>query len=275
LRRRTDSSIDSRINTTADITIDDARRKTLFISDLHLGPSRPDITDRFKTFLAGPAREAEAIYILGDLFEAWIGDDAVGEFERAIAVGLRALAENGTRLAFIHGNRDFLLGGDFCRRCGMEMLDQPRVIELYGTPTVLLHGDQLCTLDHSYQRYRARVSQPEWQRRMLSRPLWFRRSVAALLRGASRLRNSKADSPAMDVVRDDVEALFRESGAKRMIHGHTHRPFRHAHRVNGKNRERIVLGDWYSQGSLLTVRAGTSADSVQLHALANDAKPDI
>lgn len=178
------------------------------------------------------------------------------------------MRDNGTRLAFLHGNRDFLLGADFCRLCGMEMLDQPGRIDLYGTPTLLLHGDQLCTLDDQYQRYRARVSQPEWQQRMLSRPLWFRKAVAALLRGASRLRNRNADSPEMDVVAEDVEALFRRSGAARMIHGHTHRPFRHSHRVDGEIRERIVLGDWYTQGSVLTVRPGPG--SIELQSLARD-----
>jgi len=166
----------------------------------------------------------------------------------------------------MHGNRDFLLGDDYCRRCGMETLDQPQLVDLYGTPTILLHGDQLCTLDEQYQRYRARVSRPEWQRRMLSRPLWFRRSVAALLRGASRLRNRRADSTKMDVVDEDVEALFRKSGAQRMIHGHTHRPFRHRHQINNGIRERIVLGDWYTQGSVLTMRP----NSIELQTLVRE-----
>ncbi|MEX2497641.1 MAG: UDP-2,3-diacylglucosamine diphosphatase [Wenzhouxiangellaceae bacterium] len=239
---------------------------TLFISDLHLGRSRPDITDQFKAFLAGPARKAEALYILGDLFEAWVGDDAIGAFEVEIADSLRMLADHGTRLAFLHGNRDFLLGRDFCRHAGMEMLDQPCTINLYGTATLLLHGDQLCTLDTRYQRYRKRVSDPEWQRRMLSRPLLFRRAVAALLRGASRLRKGQADSAQMDVVDADAEALLRESDARRMIHGHTHRPFRHAHQVDGTSRERIVLGDWYTQGSVLTV----SPESIELQSLDRD-----
>lgn len=184
------------------------------------------------------------------------------------------MSRNGTRLAFLHGNRDFLLGIDYCRLCGMEMLEQPQQIDLYGVPTVLLHGDQLCTLDRQYQRYRARVSDPEWQRRMLSRPVWFRKSVAALLRGASRLRNRRADSPEMDVVDADAEVLFRETGAARMIHGHTHRPFRHTHRVGGSTRERIVLGDWYTQGSVLTVRPGpgnrSNAASIELQSLERD-----
>lgn len=239
---------------------------TLFISDLHLGPSRPDIARQFRTFLHGPARQAEALYILGDLFEAWIGDDALGPFEEEIAGELKALADHGTRLAFLHGNRDFLLGPDFCRRAGMRLLDQPCSIDLYGAPTVLLHGDQLCTLDRQYQRYRKRVGDPDWQRRMLSRPPWFRKAVAGLLRMASRLRNRRSDSAQMDVVDAEAEALFRDSGAKRMIHGHTHRPFRHVHRVDGSTRERIVLGDWYTQGSVLTV----TPESIELQSLARD-----
>lgn len=145
----------------------------------------------------------------------------------------------------------------------MRLLDQPHVIDLYGTPTVLLHGDQLCTRDVQYQRYRRRTSDPQWQARMLARPVWFRRSVAALLRGASRLRNRRAGKEEMDVVDADADALFRKSAAERMIHGHTHRPFRHAHRVDGTRRERIVLGDWYTQGSVLAV----TPDSVSLDTL--------
>ena len=184
----------------------------------------------------------------------------MGEFEKRIAAALKALAGRGTRLAFLQGNRDFLLGREFCRRADMTLLEQPHVIDLYGRRTVLLHGDQLCTRDVQYQRYRKRITDPQWQARMLSRPIWFRRSVAGLLRGISRLRNRRAFSDDMDVVDADAEALFRRSGAELMIHGHTHRPFRHLHRVDESRRERIVLGDWYTQGSVLTA----TLDSVSL-----------
>lgn len=140
----------------------------------------------------------------------------------------------------------------------MQLIEQPTVIDLYGTPTVLLHGDTLCTLDAQYQRYRARVADPAWQRKMLSRPAWFRRIIARVLRTASRLRNSKGERPEADVAADAVEALFSTTGAPRMIHGHTHKPDRHAHRVDGRACERIVLGDWYDQGSLLTARSDGS-----------------
>ena len=176
---------------------------------------------------------------------------------------MKALAERDVRLAFLNGNRDFLLGKEFCRQAGMRLVDQPHVIDLYGTPTVLLHGDQLCTRDVQYQRYRQRISNPQWQARMLSRPVWFRRSLAALLRSISRRRSRRSFSEDMDVVDTEAEALFQSSAAERMIHGHTHRPARHNHRVGGTRRERIVLGDWYTQGSVLTVTPGsTSLDTL-------------
>lgn len=190
----------------------------------------------------------------------------MGHFEAGVAEKLKALSDAGTRLAFLNGNRDFLLGNDFCQRASMQMLRQPYVLELYGTPTVLLHGDQLCTLDIPYQRYRRRVSNPEWQQRMLARPIWFRRSVAALLRLASRLRNRSRDAESMDVVASEADALFGRTGAERMIHGHTHRPGRHVHTTDEARCERIVLGDWYTQGSVLTV----SPDSVVLQSLERD-----
>jgi UDP-2,3-diacylglucosamine hydrolase len=213
---------------------------------------RPDISERFFGFAQSDARHAEAIYILGDLFETWVGDDAVGEYEHSVAESLRALAGTGTALYFMHGNRDFLLSERYCAAAGMRLIDQPTVVDLYGVPTVLLHGDTLCTLDVQYQRYRARVTDPDWQRKMLSRPAWFRRAVAGLLRTASRLHNRKGERPETDVAPDAVESLFRSTGVARMIHGHTHRPNRHEHLVDGRACERIVLGDWYEQGSLLT-----------------------
>jgi len=145
----------------------------------------------------------------------------------------------------------------------MHWLDQPRRIDLQGESTLLLHGDTLCTRDTQYQRYRQRVSDPDWQRRMLSRPVWVRRGVAKLLRLASRLRNRRPDPVRMDVAPEAVAELFRSSGAARMIHGHTHLPDRHVHEIDGRAHERIVLGDWYTQGSLLTA----TADGLRLESL--------
>jgi UDP-2,3-diacylglucosamine hydrolase len=193
------------------------------------------------------------LYILGDLFEAWIGDDAVGKHERSVARWLRETSDAGTPVYFLHGNRDFLIGRDFCAQAGMRLLEQPFTLDLYGTATVLLHGDTLCTLDAAYQRYRRRVTDPDWQARMLSRPVWMRRALARALRLASRLSQRDPDREELDVSPDAAEALFSTAGAVRMIHGHTHKPDRHQHRISDARCERIVLGDWYTQGSVLTV----------------------
>ncbi|MCA1779271.1 MAG: UDP-2,3-diacylglucosamine diphosphatase [Xanthomonadaceae bacterium] len=243
--------------------------RTLFISDLHLGRSQPVITRQFLDFLAGPAHQADALFILGDLFEAWIGDDAIGPLEQSVAQGLRALSAAGTEIHFLTGNRDFLLGQEYCRRAAMRPIQEPFLINLYGVPTVLLHGDTLCTNDIAYQRFRKRVMDRAWQQRMLSRPLWFRRGLAAVLRAASRARNRNLRPAITDVSAGAVEELFRQSGAQRMIHGHTHRPFRHRHDVDGQPRERIVLGDWYDQGSVLTM---TSTES-ELASISRASRP--
>lgn len=175
----------------------------------------------------------------------------MGAFERRIATALSNLSARGTTLYFLHGNRDFLLGPEFCRAAGMQLLEQPHRIDLAGQPAVLLHGDSLCLLDRQYQRYRRKVSDPEWQRRMLARPRWLRRGVAAGLRAISRLRNRNGPRPYTDVADDAVIGLFETSGVRRIVHGHTHRPDRHEYEIAGRPCERIVLGDWYDQGSVL------------------------
>lgn len=185
-----------------------------------------------------------------------MGDDAAGGLEREIANALNTLANSGVEIAFIHGNRDFLLGADFCRRAGMKMLQQPHFVELGGTPTVLLHGDTLCTRDVRYQRYRRRVHDPDWQKRMLAKPVWLRKMLARALRLASRWRNVRVETSIADVTEEAVLELFRETGARRIIHGHTHRPGRHLYALNGQEHERIVLGDWYQQGSVLALWPG-------------------
>lgn len=205
------------------------------------------------------------MYILGDLFEAWIGDDAVGPFERGVAEALRGVHEGGTRIFFLHGNRDFLLGPAYCQAAGMQLLEQPVTVDLYGTPTLLLHGDVLCTRDIAYQRYRRRSSDPAWQARILARPVWFRRGLATALRMTSRLLNRNRDRDVLDVTDSAVDQLFERTRVRRMIHGHTHRPFRHIHEVAGRQCERIVLGDWYDQGSVMVA---TSA-GIELESLAS------
>jgi UDP-2,3-diacylglucosamine hydrolase len=230
---------------------------TLFVSDLHLDPERPEITALFGRFLDGDARGADALYILGDLFEAWVGDDDPSEAGAFVAERLRALAEAGVPTYFIRGNRDFLLGDAYATRCGMTLLDDPTVVDLHGTPTLLLHGDLLCTDDAAYQQFRAQTRDPQWQAQFLAQPLAARLAFAAQARAASQARYGELVAKGMaetvgDVAPATVQAWFERFGIRRMIHGHTHRPTIHD---EGRGRTRIVLGDWYQQGSVLRVSA--------------------
>lgn len=228
---------------------------TLFVSDLHLDPERPEITALFGRFLDGEARGADALYILGDLFEAWVGDDDPSDAGAFVADRLRALAESGVPTYFIRGNRDFLLGGAYAARAGMILLDDPTVVELYGMPTLLLHGDLLCTDDVPYQQFRAQTRDPQWQAQFLAQPLAARLAFAQQARAASQARYGELVSKGMaetvgDVAPATVQDWFRRFGVKRMIHGHTHRPAIHD---EGGGNTRIVLGDWYEQGSVLRI----------------------
>ena len=224
---------------------------TLFISDLHLDESRPQILDVFSRFLAGQAREAEALYILGDLFESWIGDDDDSALALRVSRELKALRDAGVPVYFMHGNRDFLLGADYAQRSGMTLLADPTVIELNGERTLLMHGDTLCTDDPDYQKFRALVRDPKWQREFLAKPLAERRAFAAQARGESRRHTAAMRPEIMDVNQQAVESAMRAHGVHRLIHGHTHRPAKHTFKLDGRNAERIVLGDWYEQSSVL------------------------
>lgn len=226
---------------------------TLFISDLHLDACRPAVTGLFMDFLKGEARSAETLYILGDLFEAWLGDDDPDTHHARVADALSELSAAGVPVRFLVGNRDFLLGRAFARRAGMELLTEPVKLELHGVSTLLLHGDILCTDDTEYQAFRAMVRNPDWQASFLARPLEERRAMAAQARERSRERGQTMDIEIMDVNPEAVAGAFREHGVRRMIHGHTHRPDIHHLAVDAEPRERIVLGDWYEQGSVLQV----------------------
>lgn len=228
-------------------------KPVLLISDLHLDDRRPAITRLFLDFLQGPARGAESLYILGDLFEAWLGDDLPGRTGRAVAEGTRALADTGVPVYFMHGNRDFLLGEAYCRQAGMTLVHEPRVDTLHGTPTLLMHGDSLCTDDEAYQRFRSRSRDPAWQRRMLRLPGWVRRLIAARARRASRKYQADTRPEILDVNAGAVQTAFREHGVTRLVHGHTHRPAIHSLDIDGHDCRRIVLGDWYEQGSVLEI----------------------
>jgi UDP-2,3-diacylglucosamine hydrolase len=226
---------------------------TLFISDLHLDESRPQIVDLYLALLAGDARRADSLYILGDLFESWIGDDDDAALAQRVATETRALSDSGVPVYFMHGNRDFLLGVDYAARSGMTLLIDPTVATLAGERTLLMHGDTLCTDDVEYQKFRAMVRDPRWQQQFLARPLVERRAFAAQARGESRKQTAEKSAEIMDVNSGAVVAAMRAHGVRKLIHGHTHRPATHRFDLDGAPAERIVLGDWYEQDSILRV----------------------
>ena len=238
---------------------------TLFVSDLHLDPERPAITDLFGRFLDGEARDADALYILGDLFEAWVGDDDPSEAGTFVAARLKALADAGVPTYFIRGNRDFLLGDAYAKRAGMTILPDPAVILLQGEATLILHGDLLCSDDTAYQQFRTQTRDPRWQAQFLAQPLAARLAFAAQARAASKARYGELQASGQsetitDVSPATVREWFARYGVRRMIHGHTHRPAIHD---EGGGATRIVLGDWYQQGSVLRA----SEDGFDLTAL--------
>jgi len=241
---------------------------TLFISDLHLDAARPAITELFGRFVDGEARQADALYILGDLFEAWVGDDDPSTTGAFVADRLRALAEAGVPVFFIRGNRDFLLGTDYARRCGMTLLPDPAVVMLHGRPTLLMHGDTLCSDDVAYQAFRAQTRDPRWQAQFLAQPLAARLAFAQTAREASQQHQSGLQAQGTmeaitDVAPATVAATLAQFGIDTLIHGHTHRPAVHALDAGGRACQRIVLGDWYEQGSVLRV----DAEGMRLQAL--------
>jgi UDP-2,3-diacylglucosamine hydrolase len=232
----------------------------LFISDLHLDARRPEANERFIGFIEGKARGAAALYILGDLFEAWIGDDDVVERFNAVIVGFfAALTKSGTPLFLMHGNRDLLIGERFCRETCGKLLADPTVVDIAGTPTLLLHGDTLCTDDTEYQAWRLKARSPAFQEMFLSKPLEERRAMSAMMREKSKEAIAGKPAEIMDVNAGAVREAFRKHGVTRMIHGHTHRPGRHELEVDGRRCERWVLPDWYGRGGYLEVGRGKAS----------------
>lgn len=224
---------------------------TLFISDLHLEPARSDITAQLLSFLAGEARDAEALYILGDLFEVWVGDDDDDPFVDQIGAALRAVSDSGVNCFFTHGNRDFLIGEAYAARAGFDLLSDWTRLEL-GSETVLVgHGDDLCTDDTDYMAFRRMVRDPQWQLNMLGLPLAQRRQLAVSARQQSQANTANKTIEIMDVNASAVAQLLRDHDVNQLLHGHTHRPAIHRFSVDGKDATRIVLGDWYEQGSIL------------------------
>ena len=225
--------------------------RTLFISDLHLDNSRPHITRLFLDFLKTRASGSDALYILGDLFEAWVGDDDQSLINQSVCQGLSQCSASGTPVFVMHGNRDFLLGKQFAEQGNCTLLPDPSRIDLYGIPTLLMHGDQLCTDDHEYQAFRETVRNPQWQAMFLKRPLEERRAIAVEMRTASQEKTSGKAEAIMDVNQAAVIRVMTENQVPKLIHGHTHRPAVHELLVSGVPAQRLVLGDWYEQGSIL------------------------
>jgi UDP-2,3-diacylglucosamine hydrolase len=237
---------------------------TLFISDLHLCSERPRINEQFFAFVRDVAPKADALYILGDLFEYWIGDDDRGDpLNDTVADALAALKPRGVPVYLMHGNRDVLIGADYAKRCDAALLADPTIVDLYGTTTLLMHGDTLCTDDLEYQKFRVYAHDAGNQRKFLAQSLDERRQQMLGLRAQSESsKNAKTDA-IMDVSPAAVENVLREHGHPRLIHGHTHRPAQHVHAVDGHSCERWVLGDWYVNGSFLRCDA-SGCEAVQL-----------
>jgi UDP-2,3-diacylglucosamine hydrolase len=230
-------------------------KRVLLVSDLHLSEERPATNERLFRFLDEEARGVRSLYVLGDLFESWIGDDALdapdGSLGKRVANALSALTRNGTRVYLMHGNRDFLMGERLCLAAGATLLEDPAVVEIGGEPALLMHGDTLCTDDLEYQAWRATARSAAWQRDFLSRPVSERIRIASSLRETSREKTRAKPPQIMDVNQDAVQGILRRAGVRRLIHGHTHRPALHELRVDGRRCERWVLPDWYGTGGYL------------------------
>jgi len=226
---------------------------TYFISDLHLSADRDDINQCLFQFLREQAPQADALYVLGDLFEIWIGDDDQNSFTLSIAKAFNNLSQSGVPIYFIHGNRDFLIRERFAKQAGLKILPEQEVIDLYGEPTLIMHGDELCTKDIDYQAFRKKARSWWWPRIMLSLPLSTRRKLAIKGRATSKQKQSKLNAEIMDVTPDEVLSIMQKFAVKRLIHGHTHRPAIHDLVINDESAQRIVLGDWYEQSSVLKV----------------------
>ena len=242
---------------------------TLFISDLHLEADRPEIGEQFLDFLDEEAADAEALYILGDFFEYWVGDDDPDAYYASIKRSLRAFTDAGVPVYFMHGNRDFMIGEQFAAETGVMILPDPFPLQLYGKSVLLSHGDALCTDDPEYQQMRAMTRNPEWQAMMLAKPLEERLAIAKQARARSQERNKTLSDSIMDVNQGAVERIIAEHGVEILLHGHTHRPGIHNVEVDDRIAKRVVLGDWYDQGSVVR----WDEDGVDLSPIARQAGP--
>jgi UDP-2,3-diacylglucosamine hydrolase len=241
--------------------------ETLFISDLHLDPGRPAASAIFFALLRSPrAARADALYILGDLFEVWLGDDVPLPGKDAVAQAIGGLASAGTPVFLMHGNRDFFIGERFAAESGCTLVADPSVIDLYGERTLLMHGDTLCTDDLAYQAFRKQVRDPAWQRGFLTLPFEERIRLGQQVREESRTNTQAKAAEIMDANQQEVERVMREHGVEHLIHGHTHRAGVHEFELDGRTVRRSVLGDWHAAGSLLSCAPG----SQRLEVLSSD-----
>ncbi|MFL0809320.1 MAG: UDP-2,3-diacylglucosamine diphosphatase [Agarilytica sp.] len=224
------------------------RTAIYFISDLHLEAGRQDLVDGFESFLSSTQHDIAELYILGDFFEAWVGDDDRSGFAARVKNQLKALVDKGINVYFCHGNRDFIVGNGFARETGVTLLPEEHTIDLFGQPTLLLHGDQLCTDDVEYQAFRSKVRNPAWQQNMLRYPLWLRKLIAAYLRYRSRNAHKSKSMKIMDVNQESVVSMLENHRVTLMIHGHTHRPKVHTVCTRSGEATRVVLGDWGKLG---------------------------
>lgn len=226
---------------------------SLFISDLHLAPERPGIIRLFEKFADDVATDADTLYILGDFLDYWIGDDDKPVGLEPVFSALQRLHQSGTKILFMHGNHDFLIGQKLAERCHFEIIDDPCVEQLNGVSTVLMHGDLLCTDDIAYQNFRRKVRSKTVQRIYLLMPLFIRERIAHSLRGTSEKATAAKPEDIMDVNQQAVEGVMKNTGAGLLIHGHTHRPGLHEFEIDGRKVKRIVLGDWYRDGNYLRI----------------------
>lgn len=230
---------------------------TLFIADLHLSEDEPAITAGFIHFMRQKAPSAEALYILGDLFESWIGDDDMTPLHQQVAGAIKSVVDAGTPCYFIHGNRDFLLGQRFASQSGMILLPETHILECYGRRILIMHGDTLCTDDTGYLAFRARVHKPWLQKLFLALPLFIRRRIADKMRAGSRAANSNKSMSIMDVNPQAVADTLAQFHARWLIHGHTHRPAIHELTLGQQPAFRCVLGAWHHEGSVIEVTPQT------------------
>ncbi|XOV78370.1 MAG: UDP-2,3-diacylglucosamine diphosphatase [Aestuariibacter sp.] len=227
--------------------------KTLFIADLHLSAEREDITTCFLQFLQDLDHNTDALYILGDLFEVWVGDDDINPFTENVITALATLSDKNIPVYFIHGNRDFLIRKKFAKKASLTLLPERMVIDLYGVPTLIMHGDELCTRDVAYQKFRKKARSWWWPNLVLQLPLAVRKKIAERGRRVSKMNQQALTESIMDVTPEEVIKVMQNHSVQRLIHGHTHRPAIHDVQLQDKAGKRIVLGDWYEQGSILEV----------------------